>query len=254
MSNQSSIDTVVLIVDSGSGESATTRSGHYSDLPYNEVWWIHICMSRYTLTCYPLNRTHVHTIYVTCEFGISAILCLHRHSSAPLACWRDSVHHRMAVSSSSIVMFVSTSYKQYEMRDLEFGYQWSTTTDLNYKEQYKVQWASVQCQEWTELAITRVLKCVGMDSSLCALCVHSLHYCCDCTCIQSQVYTSLGSTLYMIFSFVQPELCSVLQSWDWHIFGILRLCKIQVCAEHNNYISSPNPVPRQTLCRKSTSF
>ena len=94
---------------------------------------------RYALTCYPLNRTHVHTIYVTCEVGISAILCLRRHSSAPLPCWCDSVHHRMAVSSSSIVMFVSTSYKQYEMRDLEFGYQWSTTADLNYKEQYKVQ-------------------------------------------------------------------------------------------------------------------
>jgi len=48
MRSQSLINTVVLTVDSGSGESATTRSGHYNDLPYDEVWYIHICRSTYS--------------------------------------------------------------------------------------------------------------------------------------------------------------------------------------------------------------
>jgi len=154
---------------------------------------------RYTLTCYPLNRTHVHTIYVTREFGISAILCLHRHSSAPLACWRDSVHYRMAVSSSSIVMFVSTSYKQYEMRDLELGYRWSTTTDLNYKEHFKVQEDAVSRCPVSGVDRTCHNKssemCGNGQQFVCSLCTQSslqlwlyLHV----TNTIPQVYTSLG--------------------------------------------------------------
>ena len=124
-------------------------------------------------------------IYVTCEFGILAILYLHRHSSAPLACWCDSVHHRMAVSSSSIAMFVSTSYKQYEMRDLELGYQWSTTTaDLKYKEHFRVQEDAVSRCPVSGVDRTCHYKssemCGNGQQFVCSLC--NFHYCCVCIC------------------------------------------------------------------------
>lgn len=67
------------------------------------------------------------------------------------------------------------------------------------------------------------LKCVGMDSSLCALCVHSLLYCCDCTCIHNTIPSShklVEQTVYDL-SLCKPALCNVLQNsipvpfWDW---------------------------------------